>query len=159
MFETLGQYKILDRIGAGGMGEVYRARDTRLGRTVAIKVLASGVASDPARANDPRTSEDAGLGFLLGRGYSLVWSGWDPGAPRANGDFDLFAFTFTPPASAVPFASLSAHPTAGESSHGLGLSIAHEIVVLHGGRIRVESNPGEGAAFIVELPVDFNPPG
>ena len=32
-----------------------------------------------------RPSEDAGLGFLLGRGYSLVWSGWDPGAPRANG--------------------------------------------------------------------------
>jgi len=49
MFETLGQYKILDRIGAGGMGEVYRARDTRLGRTVAIKVLASDVANDPAR--------------------------------------------------------------------------------------------------------------
>jgi TolB-like protein/predicted Ser/Thr protein kinase len=49
MFETLGQYKILDRIGAGGMGEVYRARDTRLGRTVAIKVLVAGVAGDPAR--------------------------------------------------------------------------------------------------------------
>ncbi len=42
-------------------------------------------ANDPARTNDPRTKEDAGLGFLLGRGYSLVWSGWDPGAPRANG--------------------------------------------------------------------------
>src|SRR5882672_4196471 len=49
MFETLGHYKILDRIGAGGMGEVYRARDTRLGRTVAIKVLAPDVAHDPAR--------------------------------------------------------------------------------------------------------------
>jgi len=49
MLETLGHYRILDRIGAGGMGEVYRARDTRLGRTVAIKVLASGVASDLER--------------------------------------------------------------------------------------------------------------
>jgi TolB-like protein/predicted Ser/Thr protein kinase len=49
MFETLGQYKILDRIGAGGMGEVYRARDTRLGRTVAIKVLAASVADDQER--------------------------------------------------------------------------------------------------------------
>ena len=49
MFETLGHYKILDRIGAGGMGEVYRARDTRLGRTVAIKVLITEVAGDPDR--------------------------------------------------------------------------------------------------------------
>ena len=49
MLEQLGQYKILDRIGAGGMGEVYRARDTRLGRTVAIKVLPADVADDPDR--------------------------------------------------------------------------------------------------------------
>ena len=49
MFETLGHYKILDRIGAGGIGEVYRARDTRLGRTVAIKVVKAEVANDPVR--------------------------------------------------------------------------------------------------------------
>ena len=42
------------------------------------------VPSDPARNNDPTAKEDAGIGFLLGRGYSLVWSGWDPGAPRVN---------------------------------------------------------------------------
>ena len=41
-------------------------------------------ANDPARTNDPKTVADAGLGFSLGRGYSIVWSGWDPGAPRAN---------------------------------------------------------------------------
>jgi hypothetical protein len=41
---------------------------------------------DPARNNDPQTREDAGLGFLLGRGYALVWSGWDPGAPKVNGN-------------------------------------------------------------------------
>src|SRR2546428_1419764 len=49
MLESLAHYKILDRIGAGGMGEVYRAGDTRLGRTVAIKVLAADVANDPDR--------------------------------------------------------------------------------------------------------------
>jgi len=44
----LGPYEILSAIGAGGMGEVYRARDTRLDRTVAIKVLPHHVSGDPA---------------------------------------------------------------------------------------------------------------
>jgi serine/threonine protein kinase/tetratricopeptide (TPR) repeat protein len=43
----IGPYQLGTRIGAGGMGEVYSARDTRLGRTVAIKVLPSHVANDP----------------------------------------------------------------------------------------------------------------
>jgi Tol biopolymer transport system component len=43
----LGAYEIVARIGAGGMGEVYRARDTRLDRTVAIKILPERSASDP----------------------------------------------------------------------------------------------------------------
>src|SRR5712671_7973119 len=43
----LGPYEILASAGAGGMGEVYRARDTRLDRTVAIKVLPSHLSSNP----------------------------------------------------------------------------------------------------------------
>ncbi len=42
-----GPYEIVSPVGAGGMGEVYRARDTRLGRDVAIKILPAALASDP----------------------------------------------------------------------------------------------------------------
>ncbi len=45
----LGNYEILAPIGAGGMGEVYRARDTRLDRVVAIKALPAGLTQDPER--------------------------------------------------------------------------------------------------------------
>jgi serine/threonine protein kinase len=45
----LGPYEIQSSVGAGGMGEVYRARDTRLDRTVAIKILPAAVSSDPDR--------------------------------------------------------------------------------------------------------------
>ena len=44
--ERLGRYEIVARSGAGAMGEVYRARDTRLDRTVAIKVMSAGLAQD-----------------------------------------------------------------------------------------------------------------
>ena len=47
--ESLGPYKIIEQLGAGGMGEVYRARDTKLDRDVAIKVLPEDFATDPDR--------------------------------------------------------------------------------------------------------------
>ena len=61
----LGPYDILSPPGAGGFGEVYKARDTRLDRTVAIEVLPAAVASDPIfRERFDRAAHD-GKRFLL----------------------------------------------------------------------------------------------
>jgi serine/threonine protein kinase/Tol biopolymer transport system component len=57
--DRLGPYEILGQIGAGGMGEVYRARDTRLNRIVAIKVLPGGLEADPVLGRRFRREAEA----------------------------------------------------------------------------------------------------
>jgi hypothetical protein len=55
---------------------------TSRGRKMIFNLLDD--AGGGADTNNPKSTEDVGLAFTLGRGYSLVWSGWDSGAPRAN---------------------------------------------------------------------------
>jgi serine/threonine protein kinase len=61
--QQLGSYMILDTLGVGGMGEVYLAKDSRLGRTVALKVLSEDIASDKRRMQ--RFSQEAKIASSL----------------------------------------------------------------------------------------------
>src|SRR5205814_895157 len=66
----VGPYEILAPIGAGGMGEVYRGRDTRLGRDVAVKILAASLAQDPERLR--RFEQEARAAGVLNHPNILV---------------------------------------------------------------------------------------
>jgi len=56
---TLAHYRVVEKIGAGGMGEVYRATDTKLGRDVALKILPADMAADPDRLSRFRREAQA----------------------------------------------------------------------------------------------------
>ena len=81
----LGPYQVLSLLGVGGMGEVYRARDTKLGRDVAVKVLPSAFANDPERLarfqreakmlaalNHPNIATIYGLERSIGTNYLVM---------------------------------------------------------------------------------------
>ena len=73
----LGAYEIIGSLGAGGMGEVYRARDTRLGRSVAIKILPEAFAADPDRV--PRFEREAKVLASLNHPHIAALYGMEQG--------------------------------------------------------------------------------
>ena len=100
----LGHYEILTAIGAGGMGEVYRARDTKLKRDVALKVLPDSFASDPERmARFQREAEVlASLNHPnIATLYGIAEAGTGAAAPRN-------ATGILAEAAAVPASSIAA---------------------------------------------------
>jgi hypothetical protein len=61
------------------------------GRKLLLPILHEARETSPTSANDPATADDAGNGFVFHKGYTVVWSGWDPDAPRANRGMTLRA--------------------------------------------------------------------
>src|SRR6266849_4145408 len=81
--KTISHYRILEKIGSGGMGEVYRATDLQLHREVAVKVLPISVAADEDRLR--RFQQEARTASMLNHPNILVIYefGFDDGAPYA----------------------------------------------------------------------------
>ena len=77
----LGPYEILSSLGAGGMGEVYRARDARLNRDVAIKILPASFSSDPDRLQRFAQESRAAAALNHPNILSIFDIGEDRGAP------------------------------------------------------------------------------
>jgi serine/threonine protein kinase/tetratricopeptide (TPR) repeat protein len=124
----LGPYEILGQIGAGGMGEVYRARDTRLGREVAIKVLPAGVSSDPDRLR--RFEQEARAASALNHPNILTVHdvGTHDGAPYVVSEF-LEGETLRERLSAGGFSARKAVECGVQIAQGL--AAAHEKGIVH----------------------------
>src|SRR5262245_61343873 len=124
----LGPYEILAPIGAGGMGEVYRARDPRLGREVAIKVLPASFSADAERLR--RFEQEArAAGILNHPNITAVHDiGSHEGAPYVVQELlegetlrSLLLHGRLPPRKAIEYAVQIAH----------GLAAAHEKGIVH----------------------------
>jgi serine/threonine protein kinase len=126
----LGPYEIFSLLGSRGMGEVYRGRDPRLGRDVAIKVFPSNASSDPVRLR--RFEQDARAAAALNHPNILaVYEvGVDQGAPYIVSEL-LDGQTLRERLKSGPIPVPAALDYAAQIAHGL--SAAHEQGIVHRG--------------------------
>ncbi|HSE62256.1 MAG TPA: serine/threonine-protein kinase, partial [Thermoanaerobaculia bacterium] len=124
----LGPYEIVTPIGAGGMGEVYRARDTRLGRDVAVKVLPASFSTDPDRLR--RFEQEArAAGVLNHPNITAVYDvGTVDGTPYVVTEL-LEGESLRSRLGGGPLAPRRATEYAVQIAHGL--SAAHEKGIVH----------------------------
>ena len=124
----LGPYEIVSAIGAGGMGEVYRARDPRLNREVAIKVLPASFSSDPQRLH--RFEQEANAAAALNHPNILaVYDiGQQDGAPYIVSEL-LDGATLRERLRSSPLPIRKAVDYAEEIAHGL--AAAHDKGIIH----------------------------
>src|SRR5678809_1198294 len=124
----LGPYEVVAPLGAGGMGEVYRARDPRLQRDVAIKVLPSSLTRDPDRLR--RFEQEArAAGALNHPNILAVYDvGSHEGAPYVVAELlegetlrEMLATGLLPQRKVINYATMLAH----------GLAAAHERGIIH----------------------------
>ncbi len=172
--QKIGPYEVAGQIGAGGMGEVYKARDPRLGRDVAIKVLPPSFSSDPDRLQ--RFAQEARAAAALNHPNILAIFdiGEDKGAPYVVSEL-LEGETLRDRLRSGALASRKAIDFALQMAHGL--AAAHEkgivhrdlkpenLFITHDNRLKIldfglaklihpEENPGSGDAPTVQVATD-----
>jgi Tol biopolymer transport system component len=124
----LGPYEILGAVGQGGMGEVYRARDTRLGREVAIKVLRDSIANDPDSLSRFRRETHAVAALDHPNILAIHDAGEQRGVPYAVTEL-LEGETLAERLAAGPLPARRAVEIASQVADGL--SAAHEKRIFH----------------------------
>ena len=132
----LGAFELQERLGVGGMGEVYRARDTRLGREVAIKILPGAFKDDPDRL--ARFEREARVLASLnhphiGAIYGLEDASLSPGSGQTAGLALVLELvegdTLAERIARGPLSLAEALPIAGQIAHAL--NVAHKRGIVH----------------------------